>query len=237
MRSSRYYCGVAVAVAFFVTAVACSGNPGAVATVKVPPAPRPESSGISKMEDSHRLRAEKPARMRVAVWPFLFHDRNQQLAMSSAGWVLRTLEEVNTEGEAVLATNAVVSALANDPYRRFDVLERTHIAPVVAEHKMEVGDAADLAALIKAGQLLNAQYIVVGACMPGAKPGEFSLAIRLIETGNKGRVKAAQTGVCLDCDSERLRRLALNLAKKLFLPTAPFDDANWADDVLPGTKD
>jgi len=217
----------------------CSGMQSPMTSVEVDSSTVSQSKGNHEAVDDHRLLVpEEPAWGKIAVWPFRYLDKARPASVQAdANWMFGVLETVDTEGPAELATQAAVAALVGDPFQRFHVLERSQIAPVIAEQKLEFSGLADAAALIKAGQLLGADHVVVGACLPGARQGDLTIALRVIEVSASGRIVAAQVGTCEDCGSDQLRALTRELTGRLFQPTSPFEDAGWADEVLPGTKD
>jgi hypothetical protein len=240
MMKTRSRFLTAALLLLFLILSGCSGVKSQMQPVRI------ENSGANPslrqqppIEDEHHLLApEGPEFGRVAVWPFSFTDRKSiATGKMTSSWVIEVFGSTETEGPAGLATQAVVETLVNNPIQNIEVVEREQILPLIAEMPGDASGMTTTAELVKAGRLLGANHIVVGACLLGTKDGDLSLAMRLIETKGAGRIVAAQTAACERCGTEEWRILAKQLAAKLLLPKSPFDDAGWADDILPGTKD
>ena len=239
MKIRSRFLTVAILVSLLVLS-GCSGVKSQMQPVRIEKSgANPSVAQQKPTEDEHHLMAPQGSGLgRVAVWPFSFTDRTGiATGKMTSSWVIEVFGSTDTEGPAGLAMQAVVETLVNNPIQNIEVVEREQILPLIAETG-NVSGMTTTAELVKAGRLLGADHVVVGACLLGTEEGDLSLAIRLIETQQgTGRIVAAQTAACGRCGTEEWRVLAKQLAAKLLLPKSPFDDAGWADDILPGTKD
>lgn len=227
----RTFGGVAILFAvamLFVLVGSCAGGRRQLVSVRpvavTPPANLPDQQ--VEQPDEHKLLTVQARRLRVAVWPFDDGSARAKGVFGSGAWMFATAE-LRSTNEAGIVRATVAKVLSADHLRRYTVLERVHLKPVLGESGRDLAKESPAAAAIKVGNLMRADQIVVGSCLPGAAAGEFFVEIALLDAAGTGERVRTKTGTCSPCTTRSLEALATRLAAELI-------DPNDLDVVIPG---
>lgn len=231
--------GSVVAIVSALGLGACSGLANPYQPLKV------EDESNIKLEprgglqaDSHRLIEPSEEKHRIAIWPFVSFQK-EKVAIS--GGAYRPFVEVvfteTTENEAYFATEAAAESIAQDPLHRFEVYDRTYLAPMLSERREAFDDLSDVSAIVQAGKFAEVSRVLVGVCTLGGVDQEVGVALRILDVNDGGRILAARAGVCESCTLKKLRELVAMLTIQLLAPVPAFESSGWPDGLLPGTKD
>ena len=202
--------------------------------IEIPP---PDSRGATATPDHIRdtvpVDTEREPAPRLAVWPFSYATTTHVV---NGPWLLAALVQEESESAAAIVTAAVTRSIASDPLRRYQVVERLAHAELSAELQSETSSVDQtIEGALRRGLLPEADFLVVGSCLPGISPQEYAVEMRLLELGsNPGEVVAARSGVCQPCTTAGLEALSQDLARELVSEWGSFD---WGDDgPLPGSR-
>jgi TolB-like protein len=88
-------------------------------------------------------------------------------------------EDLATLGKGL--ASVIADALREDP--RVSVIERGHIATIVAEHKRTIGGAIDEATATQIGRMVGAHHMVFGVLMKEKSDLHVSVRVVDVETG------------------------------------------------------